>query len=132
MNIRISLGTVLAALIFAAIGAGTAVGVMLWEPWDAGDTESPISTPPYQRRLTGAEAAAIVYDRENERLSADSPGSALIYFSCEADDFNERLKTWIVVCKFGVPDVPALDITFRLYDETEEIENLLLEDGQAD
>lgn len=29
MTIRISLGTVLAALVFIAIGAGTAVGVML-------------------------------------------------------------------------------------------------------
>ncbi len=33
MTIRISLGTVLAALVLIAIGAGTAVGVMLWEPW---------------------------------------------------------------------------------------------------
>ena len=38
MTIRISLGTVLAALVFIAIGAGTAVSVMLWEPWD-GDRE---------------------------------------------------------------------------------------------
>ena len=37
MTIRISLGTVLAALVFIAIGAGTAVGVMLWEPWDGDD-----------------------------------------------------------------------------------------------
>ena len=37
MTIRISLGTVLAALVLLAIGAGTAVGVMLWEPWDGGD-----------------------------------------------------------------------------------------------
>ncbi len=38
MTIRISLATVLAALAFVAIGAGTAVGVMLWEPW-GGDGE---------------------------------------------------------------------------------------------
>ena len=34
MTIRISLSTVLVALVLLAIGAGTAVGVMLWEPWD--------------------------------------------------------------------------------------------------
>ena len=36
MTIRISL-TVVLALVFAAIGAGTAVGVMLWEPWNGDD-----------------------------------------------------------------------------------------------
>ena len=34
MNIRISLSTVLVALVFSAIGAGVAVGLMAWEPWD--------------------------------------------------------------------------------------------------
>ena len=33
MTIRISLGTLLVALAFVAIGAVGAVGVMLWEPW---------------------------------------------------------------------------------------------------
>ncbi len=42
MTIRISLGTVLAALVFIAIGAGTAVGVMLWEPWDGDDGKSKV------------------------------------------------------------------------------------------
>ena len=37
MTIRISLGTVLASLGLIAIGAGVAVGVMLWEPWDGDD-----------------------------------------------------------------------------------------------
>ncbi len=40
MIIRNSLGTVLAALFFIAIGAGAAVGVMLWEPWDGGGEDS--------------------------------------------------------------------------------------------
>lgn len=83
MTVRVSVGAILVALLLVAIGAGGAVGVMLWEPWDGED---------HQRRLTGAEAAAIVLDRENERLSADSPASTLVYLSCEADDFNERLK----------------------------------------
>ncbi len=36
MTIRVSLGTVLIALVLVATDAGTAVGVMLWEPWDGG------------------------------------------------------------------------------------------------
>lgn len=122
MTMRISLATVIVALAFAALGAGVAVGVMFWEPWDGGDTEAPISTPPYERRLTGAEAAAIVISSQNRELPS---GTSLIYLSCEADDFNERLKAWIVVCKFGEPDGRAFDVTFRLFDETEEIEKLL-------
>ena len=43
MTIRISLGTVLAALVLIAIGAGTAVGVMLWEPWN-GDGSGSVVT----------------------------------------------------------------------------------------
>ena len=51
MTIRISLATVIVAVIFAAVGAGVTVGVMLWEPWDGG----------YERRFTGAEAAEFVH-----------------------------------------------------------------------
>ena len=124
MTIRISLGTALVALALVALGAGGAVGVMLWEPWDGG----------YERRFTGAEAAALVFDRENVRQEADLARLGVIYFNCGADDFNEDLRAWIVVCKFGNRDdvEQAADITFRFYDETEEIENLILEDGELD
>ena len=125
MTIRISLAVVL-ALVFAAIGAGVAVGVMAWEPWD-GD-EKPEAETAYMRRLTGAEAAALVFDRENIRRGPDLP-RGVIYFDCKADDFNERLRAWIVVCKFGSRAAVELaaDATFRIYDETEEIEGLLME-----
>ncbi len=124
MTIHISLGTVLIAIVLVTIGAGTAVGVMLWEPWDGG----------YERRFTGAEAAALVFDRENVRQEADLARLGVIYFNCGADDFNEDLRAWIVVCKFGNRDdvEQAADATFRFYDETEEIEGLLLEDGELD
>ena len=34
MTIRISIGVVVVTLVSVALGAGGAVGVMLWEPWD--------------------------------------------------------------------------------------------------
>ncbi len=124
MTIRISLATAIVAVVFAGVGAGVVVGVMAWEPWDGG----------YERRFTGAEAAALVFDRENVRQEADLARLGVIYFNCGADDFNEDLRAWIVVCKLGNRDdvEQAADITFRFYDETEEIENLILEDGELD
>lgn len=124
MTIRISLATAIVVVVIAAVGAGVTVGVMLWEPWDGG----------YERRFTGAEAAALVFDRENVRQEADLARFGVIYFNCGADDFNEDLRAWIVVCKLGNRDdvEQAADITFRFYDETEEIENLILEDGELD
>ncbi len=124
MTIHVSLWTVFAAAAFAALGAGIAVGVTAWEPWEGG----------YERRFTGAEAAALVFDRENVRQEADLARLGVIYFNCGADDFNENLRAWIVVCKLGNRDdvEQAADITFRFYDETEEIENLILEDGELD
>ncbi len=124
MSVRISLITLLVALALVAIGAGTAVGVMLWEPWGDG----------YERQFTGAEAAALVFDRENRRRETDLARLGVIYFNCEVDDFNERLRAWVVVCKFGSRAAveQAADATFRFYDETEEIEGLLLEDGEMD
>ncbi len=124
MTIRISLATAIVAVVFAGVGAGVVVGVMAWEPWDGG----------YERRFTGAEAAALVFDRENVRQEADLARLGVIYFNCGADDFNGDLRAWIVVCKLGNRDdvEQAADITFRFYDETEEIENLILEDGELD
>ena len=117
MTIRISLATVIVAVIFAAVGAGVTVGVMLWEPWDGG----------YERRFTGAEAAAFVHVRVNLTLEPDLLRSGVFYFNCGADDFNEDLRAWIVLCKFGKRDEVerAADFTFRFYDESEQIENLI-------
>ena len=98
MTIRISLGTALVALVFAAIGAGGAVSVMLWEPWDDGGGEeiSERAEPtepatPSGPRLTGAAAAlkAQAWARDNFRNSF-----------CEAEEFNEQTGTWITVCSY--------------------------------
>ncbi len=65
MTVRISLGVVLIALFFAAVGAGGAVGAMLWEPWegDNGGTEQAVPVPqptPDEPRLTKQEAVGLV------------------------------------------------------------------------
>ena len=60
MIIRIWLTRVLIALAFTALGAGTAVGVMFWEPWEddgSGVQEAEPTTPP---RLTPQEAIGLV------------------------------------------------------------------------
>ncbi len=60
MIIRIWLTRVLIALAFAALGAGTTVGVMFWEPWEddgGGVQEAEPTTAP---RLTAQEAIGLV------------------------------------------------------------------------
>ena len=150
MTIRISLGILVVALVFAAVGAGTAVGVMVWEPWDGNDggdragvepSPASASTPaptPYQRRLTGAEAAAVVGQSLQGNFSSEltdqlqqAPPAEVIVIrrveECEATDFNERLLAWIVECQISTdirgtniveepPDVHSQ--TYRLYDAT--------------
>ena len=155
MTIRISLSTVLVALAFAVIGAGGAVGVMVWEPWDGGDdgdgseaaakaspTSAPEPTPtPYQKKITRPEAAAKVkitvqkqYTDELVLQSQQTPAPEIVAIrsveECEATDFNERLRAWIVECKVetvtflnGVRGMPTIQSpTFRLYDGTERVE----------
>ena len=92
ISIGISLRTVLAALVFAAIGAGGAVGVMLWEPWEDKAMSSPTEEPtPRGARLTGSAAAlkAQAWARDNFRRSF-----------CEPEDFDEQTGTWVTVCSF--------------------------------
>ncbi len=65
MTVRISPGVMLVALFFAAVGAGGAVGAMLWEPWegDNGGTEQAVPVPqptPGEPRLTKQEAVGLV------------------------------------------------------------------------
>ncbi len=65
MVVQRILTTVIVALVFAAIGAGTAVGVMLWEPWEdsEGGTEQAVPVPqptPDEPRLTKQEAVGLV------------------------------------------------------------------------
>lgn len=60
MTIRIWLTRGLIGLAFAALGAGTAVGVIFWEPWEddgGGVQQAEPTTPP---RLTAQEAIGLV------------------------------------------------------------------------
>ncbi len=155
MTIRISLVTVLAALVFVAIGAGAAVGVMLWEPWGDGDgddavaeaspTAAPRSAPtPYQRRLTGPEAAAIakreLQDGFNEDLNQyiqQTPAQDLVFIEtaekCEAKDFNEQTLAWIVECDITSQlfsseaeyEPKTKTETYRVYDRTGNLEPIM-------
>ena len=85
MTIRISIRTVLAALGLIAIGAGTAVGVMLWEPWD-GNGEggrtvaepSPIADTPSLQPLDVLDLfqAACLSESANEILISAIPFGA--------------------------------------------------------
>ncbi len=101
MTIRISLTAVISALVFAAIGAGGAVGVILWEPWD-GDGEggrtvvepSPIADTPslqptdvfdlFIAACLGESAVEIVFEEmprggRNNRLWGDWLKSSFEY-----------------------------------------------------
>ncbi len=125
MTIRISLGTVLAALAFIAIGAGTAVGVMLWEPWDGGEgngkastqTEEPTPTEP-EPNLTATDAAI----RAEGFVDTETPYS---FWTCAASEFDGTRGRWIVECVcpecYGGgfitrdnPQPPGRDINLRL------------------
>ncbi len=66
MTIHISPGAVLTALVFAAIGAGVAVGLMVWEPWD-GDGEGTMTTE--QQATPPARGAPTQAEREAEEVS---------------------------------------------------------------
>ena len=63
MNIS-KLSSLVIAAVFAALGAGVAVGVLLWEPWaDEGNGErsQPLPTPTADEpRLTAEEAIGLV------------------------------------------------------------------------
>ena len=151
MTIHFSLWTVLAATVFAALGAGVAVGVMAWEPWDGDDSDvvepSPTSAPspvqepiptPYERKLTGAEAAAIVKRTLNmqntARLltpTAEPPEYFIQLEGCQPVDFNESRKAWIVECDATLTsvesgnDTPLSTQTYRLFDATGKVEPVL-------
>ncbi len=156
MTLRLSLGTVIIAVAFAALGAGVAAGVMAWEPWDGdGDddevaseappTPVPAKPTPYQRRLTGAEAARIVETTVNreaiqgfldrieeaqEKNQEPPPPSHFLLDDCKSVDFNEFQKAWIVECEaalqteVGREPIGLGTLTYRLFDATKEVEQV--------
>ena len=88
MTIRISLGTVLIAIALVAIGAGTAVGVMLWEPWD-GDGEV-VDTPSLQPTdVFDLFITACLGELANEIVIAAVPLGA------NNSPMNQRWRDWV-------------------------------------
>ncbi len=120
MTIRISLVTVLAALALVAISTGSAVGVMLWEPWDGDDGKSEVEeiTPTPRdtssapvKRLTATEAAEFAEDwlRGNpysgSAVVSPSCGTlpAILFSQIEGSpEYNPATNQWIVPCQFAL------------------------------
>ena len=90
MTIRISL-TVTLALVFAAIGAGTAVGVMLWEPWNGDDDRVSSSF------CGGAEAWNSGQEPFLKRV--DAPGGRGSSLETTYDAFNEAALVALPVAR---------------------------------
>ena len=90
---------VIAGVVLLAVGGETATAPT---PTPAPTpTASPTQDPspsPYQRRLTGVEAAANVRREANEDYI--SPVESVIggWRDCEASDFNESSRSWVVQC----------------------------------
>ena len=83
----------LLALAFAALGAGTAVGVMLWEPWEDGGSGARETEPSTAPRLTVQEAIGLVAnDCQNTGLSLSISGDAKAAY--EGDG---QWRVWVVV-----------------------------------
>ena len=95
MTIRISLGTVLAALVLIAISAGTAVGVMLWEPWDGGDGEKR-AEPTEPETPSGPQTSGTAAALKAQAWARDNFTNSF----CEAEEFNEQTDAWITVCSY--------------------------------
>ena len=101
MTVRISLGTLLAALVFAAIGAGVAVGVMFWEPWDdSGDNgdETAALAPSPQAEKEFSITVDTAADLENavQQLAVLMPD-----FACTGE-WNETRDSGIIDCGAGL------------------------------
>ncbi len=150
-----TLRAALVALLFTFLGAGVAAGIMQWEPWE-GNGGSDLSLPSptlipmaeptptlYQRRFTGAEAAAIVKQKVTaayNRPASDAikegrePDFVAGVEECRPSDFNELLKVWVVECRttWSTAEVRArpgwrefeTNETFRMYEVTSKVEKV--------
>ena len=113
---------IVAVLLVAASGVGVG-GTLLVQSFADGDDGERIDEPtnvtpvakPYERKLTGAEAAAKVptflVDEANWN-EEDAYG-----VNCAAEDFNETKRAWVVKC-FG----ERIVLTFRVFDTTGRVE----------
>ena len=110
---------VLPALVSALLAIGATVAITSWSPWEnprdrdaSGLVVSPTPSP-YQRRLTGLEAAGKAESWVAAEFVDRSSGVPVArYFAggeptCEAGEFNEYSKAWIVRCKVtALPGAP--------------------------
>ena len=152
MTIRISLRAVaFVVYTLALLGGAFGISYAVFE-WQDSD-EAPVTaaeetaaaepaevlaeaTPsPYQRRLSGAEAAALLEHKWNQgvfALAAEQAGSEIRPFhsyleDCETADFNEFSKAWVVQCSSITynPDtgeeISRFQETYLLFDETSSI-----------
>jgi len=146
-NMRNLLRRLAPGILLVALGSVVTAAVFAWEPWD-GEREAKLNEPtvapetrqtatptPYQPRLTGPEAAAIVRTtinrRSSDNLSADQSIPLVQLDSCESTDFNDRLLAWVVECEASAltlssgNKVPLGTHTYRLYDSTQTVEPVL-------
>ncbi len=101
MTVRISLSTVLVALVFAAIGAGGAVGVIVWEPWDdSGDkrdeTAALAPSPQAEKEFSITVETAADLENAAQQLAALMPD-----FACTGE-WNEIRDSGIIDCGAGL------------------------------
>ena len=101
MTIRVSLRTVLVALVFAAIGAGGAVGVIVWEPWDdSGDkrdeTAAISPSPQAEKEFTITFETAADLENAVQQLAVLMPD-----FACTGE-WNETRDSGIIDCGAGL------------------------------
>jgi len=142
---------ILVGLAFAAIGAGITAGIMVWEPFTSQEsleaTRTPSLTPtPYQRRLTGAEAAVTLEKRINDSWGEEmrkqwNEGlrglrSLSLLENCKTVDFNEMSRAWIIQCTNYAQTVTLGDrielgarvelgiVIYRMFDETGKYERV--------
>ena len=109
------------------VGAGVAIGVIAWEPWEEGETPTPTPTTT-ARRLTGTEAAALAWqywaDEAIERAGEGQTSIGLLT-DCQGKEFNDAVGAWVVTCTWvssvgtGEMEFPY---TYRVYDSTGRVE----------
>ncbi len=119
-----------------AVGALAIAGIVLFAvDGDTATAPTPTTTPTqnpsptaYQRRLTGAEAEARVKDQATEDYTSPVEDVVGGWRDCEALDFNESTRNWVVRCDLhlvnltnGKSTIMARAGTWLLRDSTGEI-----------
>lgn len=98
MTLRLSLGTVIIAVAFAALGAGVAAGVMAWEPWDGDGDDDRVSSS----FCSGAEAWNA--GQEPFLIRVDEPRSRESGLNETYDVFYEAAAVVLPVARSGAEE----------------------------